>query len=177
MSLFSTGEQWEDNCEKESIKELCDLCYVLPRKRGSFIFRMVVLKSQVPHCINNKRNNLMLSSNLPDTGRMMSMGSTSSLIFISGTAGPSTAERAPLMVDGGAGAATIVVEVGGAAGTAPGMVDRAAVGCALGLAAAMIVGMAEGGCWEEGGTAMVGCSPPWLDTASIDTVTGVAMDT
>ncbi|KFQ76234.1 hypothetical protein N335_10017, partial [Phaethon lepturus] len=32
--------------------------------------------------------------------------STSSLIFISGTAGPSTADRAPLMVDGGAGAAT-----------------------------------------------------------------------
>lgn len=119
----------------------------------------------------------MLNSNLPDTGRIMSMGSTSSLIFISGTAGPRTAERAPLMVDGGAGAATIVVEVGGAAGTAPGMVDRAAAGCAVGLAAAMIVGMAEGGCWEEGGTAMVGCSLPWLDTASIDTVTGAAMDT
>ncbi|KFW73874.1 hypothetical protein N336_04526, partial [Phalacrocorax carbo] len=40
------------------------------------------------------------------TGRIMSIGSTSSLIFISGTAGPSTADRAPLMVDGGAGAAT-----------------------------------------------------------------------
>ncbi|KGL80035.1 hypothetical protein N309_07792, partial [Tinamus guttatus] len=39
---------------------------------------------------------------LPDTGRIMSMGSTSSLIFISGTAGPSTAERALLMVAGGA---------------------------------------------------------------------------
>ncbi|KFQ19874.1 hypothetical protein N331_05249, partial [Merops nubicus] len=36
-----------------------------------------------------------------DTGRMMSIGSTSSLILISGTAGPSTAERAPLMVEGG----------------------------------------------------------------------------
>lgn len=106
----------------------------------------------------------------------MSIGSTSSLIFISGTAGPSTADSAPLMVDGGAGAATIVVVVGGAA-TAPGMVDSAAAGCDVGLAAAMIVGMAEGGCWEVGGTAMVGCSPPWLATASIDTVTGVAMDT
>ncbi|KFQ65450.1 hypothetical protein N334_01160, partial [Pelecanus crispus] len=41
-----------------------------------------------------------------NTGRIMSIGSTSSLIFISGTAGPSTADRAPLMVDGGAGAAT-----------------------------------------------------------------------
>ncbi|KFO08735.1 hypothetical protein N312_05667, partial [Balearica regulorum gibbericeps] len=40
------------------------------------------------------------------TGRIMSIGSTSSLIFISGTAGPSTADRAPLMVDGGAGVAT-----------------------------------------------------------------------
>jgi len=119
----------------------------------------------------------MLKNNLPDTGRIMSIGSTSSLIFISGTTGPSTAERAPLMVAGGAGAATIVVEVGGAAGTAPGMVDRAAAGCEVGLAAAMMVGMAEGGCWEEGGTAMVGCSLPWLDTASMVTVTGVAMDT
>lgn len=119
----------------------------------------------------------MINNHLPDTGRMMSMGSTSSLILISGTAGPSTADRAPLMVDGGAGAATMVVDVGGAAGTAPGMVDRAAAGCEVGLAAAMMVGMAEGGCWEVGGTAMVGCSPPWFDTASIDTVTGVAMDT
>ncbi|KFV78649.1 hypothetical protein N308_05715, partial [Struthio camelus australis] len=50
-------------------------------------------------------HNLMLI-NLPDTGRIMSIGSTSSLILISGTAGPSTAERAPLMADGGAGAAT-----------------------------------------------------------------------
>ncbi|KFQ14188.1 hypothetical protein N330_06078, partial [Leptosomus discolor] len=41
-----------------------------------------------------------------NTGRIMSIGSTSSLIFISGTAGPSTADKAPLMVDGGAGAAT-----------------------------------------------------------------------
>lgn len=119
----------------------------------------------------------MITSHLPDTGRMMSIGSISSLILISGTTGPSTADRAPLMVDGGAGAATIVVEVGGAAGTAPGMVDSAAAGWEVGLAAAMIVGMAEGGCWEVGGTVMVGCSPPWLHTASIDTGTGVAMDT
>lgn len=58
----------------------------------------------------------------------MSIGSTSSLIFISGTGDPNTVERAPLMVDGGGGTATIVVEVGGAAATAPGMVDRVAVG-------------------------------------------------
>jgi len=102
----------------------------------------------------------MINNHLPDTGRIMSIGSTSSLILISGTAGPSTAESAPLMVDGGAGAATIAVEVGGAAGTAPGMVESAAAGCEVGLAAAMIAGMAEGGCWEVGGTAMVGCSPP-----------------
>ncbi|KAF1399408.1 hypothetical protein FQV23_0000553, partial [Spheniscus humboldti] len=50
--------------------------------------------------------NLMITNHLPDTGRIMSIGSTSSLIFISGTTGPSTADRAPLMVDGGAGAAT-----------------------------------------------------------------------
>ncbi|KAF1470379.1 hypothetical protein FQV18_0004266, partial [Eudyptula minor novaehollandiae] len=50
--------------------------------------------------------NLMINNHLPDTGRIMSIGSTSSLIFISGTTGPSTADRAPLMVDGGAGAAT-----------------------------------------------------------------------
>lgn len=81
------------------------------------------------------------------------------------------------MVHGGAGAATMVVEVGGAAGTAPGMVARAAAGWDVGLAAAMMVGMAEGGCCELGGTVMVGCSPPWLHTASIDTGTGVAMDT
>lgn len=119
----------------------------------------------------------MIPSHLPDTGRMMSMGSISSLILISGTTGPSTADRAPLMVDGGAGAATMVVEVGGAAGTAPGMVDRAAAGWEVGLAAAMMAGRAEGGCWELGGTVMVGCSPPWLHTASMDTGTGVAMDT
>lgn len=107
----------------------------------------------------------------------MSMGSISSLILISGTTGPSTADRAPLMVDGGAGAATMVVEVGGAAGTAPGMVERAAAGWEVGLAAAMMVGMAEGGCCELGGTVMLGCSAPWLHTASMDTGTGVAMDT
>lgn len=76
----------------------------------------------------------------------MSIGSTSSLIFISGTTGPKTVERTPLMFDGGGGAATIVVEAGGAAGTAPGMVERAAVGCEGGLAAVMMVGMADGGC-------------------------------
>ncbi|KFW86199.1 hypothetical protein N305_13000, partial [Manacus vitellinus] len=42
---------------------------------------------------------------ISNTGLMMSMGSISSLILISGTTGPSTADRAPLMVDGGAGAA------------------------------------------------------------------------
>lgn len=96
--------------------------------------------------LSQQQKNLMINNHLPDTGRIMSIGSTSSLIFISGTTGPSTADRAPLMVDGGAGAATIVVEVGGAVGTAPGMVDRAAAGCEVGLAAAMIVGMAEEGC-------------------------------
>uniref|UniRef100_K7F4I7 Uncharacterized protein n=1 Tax=Pelodiscus sinensis TaxID=13735 RepID=K7F4I7_PELSI len=40
------------------------------------------------------------------TGRIMSIGSASSLIFISGGGGPNTVARAPLMVDGGGGAGT-----------------------------------------------------------------------
>lgn len=87
-----------------------------------------------------------LDSELPEIGRIMSTGSTSSLMFISDTTGPSTVERTPPIVEGGGGGATMVVEVGGAAGTVPGMVDSAAVGCDGGLAAVMIVGMAGGGC-------------------------------
>ncbi|KFR09057.1 hypothetical protein N306_13961, partial [Opisthocomus hoazin] len=49
---------------------------------------------------------LVVRGGTADTGRIMSIGSTSSLILISGTAGPSTAESAPLMVDGGPGPAT-----------------------------------------------------------------------
>lgn len=50
------------------------------------------------------------------------------------------------MVDGGGGTVTTVAEVGGGAGSVPGMLDRAAVGCEGGLAAVMIVGMADCGC-------------------------------
>ncbi|KFO82144.1 hypothetical protein N303_03163, partial [Cuculus canorus] len=49
---------------------------------------------------------LVVKGGTADTGRIISMGSISSLIFISGTAGPSTADRAPHMVEGGADAAT-----------------------------------------------------------------------
>lgn len=75
----------------------------------------------------------------------MSIGSTSSLIFISGATGPNTVGRTPLMVDVGGGAATIVVEGSGAAGPVPGMVDRVAVDWEGELAAVMMVGMADGG--------------------------------
>jgi len=114
--------------------------------------------------------------NLPETGLMMSIGSTSSLTFISGTGGPKTEDRLPPTAADGGGAAAMVV-MGGVMGTAPGMVGRATAGCDGGLAAAIIVGMAGGGCWVVGGTAMVGWSLFWLDMVSIDTVTGVAIDT
>lgn len=47
-----------------------------------------------------------------ETGRIISIGSTSSLMFISDTTGPSTVESTPPIVDGGGGGATIVVEMG-----------------------------------------------------------------
>ena len=83
--------------------------------------------------------------NLPETGLMMSIGSTSSLTFISGTGGPKTEDRLPPTAADGGGAAAKVV-MGGVMGTAPGMVGRATAGCDGGLAAAIIVGMAGGGC-------------------------------
>lgn len=83
--------------------------------------------------------------NLPETGLMMSTGSTSSLTFISGTGGPKTEERLLPTATGGGGAVAMVV-TGGVTGTAPGMVGRATAGCDGGLAAAIIVGMAGGGC-------------------------------
>lgn len=80
-----------------------------------------------------------------ETGLMMSIGSTSSLTFISGTGGPKTEDRLPPTAADGGGAAAMVV-MGGVMGTAPGMVGRATAGCDGGLAAAIIVGMAGGGC-------------------------------
>lgn len=83
--------------------------------------------------------------NLPETGLMMSIGSISSLTFISGTGGTKTEERLPLTAADGGGAAAMVV-MGGVMGTAPGMVERVTAGCDGGLAAAIMVGMAGGGC-------------------------------
>lgn len=105
----------------------------------------------------------------------MSIGSTSSLTFISGTAGPKTEERLPPTAAGGGGAVAMAV-AGGGAGTAPGTAERAAAGCEGGLAA-ITAGMLGAGCWAAGGTAMVGWSLLWLDAVSMDTVTGVATDT
>lgn len=106
----------------------------------------------------------------------MSIGSTSSFTLISGTGGPRTADRLPPTGVDGVGAAAMVV-TGGVTGTAPGMVERAMAGWDGGLAAAIMLGMAGGGCWAVGGTAMVGCSAFWLDMVSKATVTGVATDT
>lgn len=93
--------------------------------------------------------------NLPETGLMMSIGSTSSFTLISGTGGPRTEVRLPPTVaDGGVAAAMVVM--GGVMGTAPGMVERATAGWDGGLAAAIMVGMVGGGCWAVGGTALVG---------------------
>lgn len=111
-----------------------------------------------------------------ETGLVMSMGSASSLTLTSETGGPRTAERLPATGVDVVGAAAMVV-MGGVTGTAPGMLERAMAGWDGGLAAAIMLGMAGGGCWEVGGTAMVGCSAVWLDMVSKDTVTGVAMDT
>lgn len=83
--------------------------------------------------------------NLPETGLMMSIGSTSSLTFISGTGGPNTEERLLATAADGGGAAAMVV-TGGVTGTAPGMVERATPGCDGGLVAAIMVGMVGGGC-------------------------------
>lgn len=96
------------------------------------------------------------SGGTADTGRMMSIGSTSSLTFISGTAGPKTEERPPPTAAGGGGAAAMAV-AGGGAGTAPGTAERAAAGCEGGLAA-ITAGMLGAVCWAAGGTAMVGWS-------------------
>lgn len=76
---------------------------------------------------------------------MMSIGSTSSLTFISGTGGPNTEDRLPATAADGGGAVAMVV-TGGVTGTAPGMVERATAGCDGGLAAAIMVGMVDGGC-------------------------------
>lgn len=80
-----------------------------------------------------------------ETGLMISIGSTSSLTFISGTGGPKTEERLPPTAADGGGAAAMVV-MGGVMGTAPGMVERVTAGCDGGLAAAIMVGMVGGGC-------------------------------
>lgn len=93
--------------------------------------------------------------NLPETGLMISMGSTSSFTLISGTVGPNTEERLPPPAAEGGGAAAMVV-MGGVRGTAPGMVERAIAGWDGGLAAAIMAGMVGGGCWAVGGTAIVG---------------------
>lgn len=78
-------------------------------------------------------------AHLPETGRMMSTGSTSSFTLMSGTGGPRTEESAPpTAVVGGGAAATEVM--GGVMGTAPGMVAREAAGCDGGLAAVIMVG-------------------------------------
>lgn len=88
---------------------------------------------------------LVASGGTAETGLMMSIGSISSLTFISGTGGTKTEERLPLTAADGGGAAAMVV-MGGVMGTAPGMVERVTAGCDGGLAAAIMVGMAGGGC-------------------------------
>lgn len=87
---------------------------------------------------------LAASGGTAETGLMMSTGSTSSLTFISGTGGPNTEEGLPPTAAVGRGAAAMAA-IGGVTGTAPGTVERAAAGCDGGLAA-IIVGMAGGGC-------------------------------
>lgn len=99
---------------------------------------------------------LAASGGTAETGLMISIGSTSSFTFISGTGGPRTEEGVPPVAAAGRGVAVMVV-MGGVMGTAPGMVERAAAGCDGGLAASM-AGMAGGGCGAVGGTAMVGWS-------------------
>lgn len=113
--------------------------------------------------------------NSPETGLMISTGSTSSFTLISGPGGPRPEEGLPPAAAAGKGAAAMAV-TGGVMGTAPGMVERAAAGCDGGLAA-IRAGMAGGGCCAVGGTAMVGWSLFGLDAVSMDTVAGVAIDT
>ena len=75
----------------------------------------------------------------------MSIGSTSSLTFMSGTGGTKIEEGLPPTAADGRVAAAIVV-MGGVMGTAPGLAERATAGCEGGLAAAIMVGMVGGGC-------------------------------